>query len=172
MMEMMMGALMGGGPGGVGMLLGGKGKGKARKAAKAAKRTAPPPEDEGDEDDGGEEEAGAFRLVAVTKSQRVRKNMDKLYRALDEIEGLMAEIEEMESKLDSLGDVDVNELYDSWNAGEVFAALASWAQERVSSGVSSSGYVVGHVDDLSDDEIEALQSGALAFSVGGADDEG
>lgn len=171
MMEMMMGALMGGGPGGVGMLLGGKGKGKARKAAKRAERAPAPEPDEGDED-GGDEEAGAFRLVAVTKSQRIRKNMDKLYRALDEIEGLMGEIEEMESKLDALGDVDVNELYDSWNAGEVFAALAAWAQERAGGGASSSGYVVGHVDDLSDEEIEALQSGALAFSVGGADDEG
>ncbi|MBU3748749.1 MAG: hypothetical protein FGM36_15980, partial [Burkholderiaceae bacterium] len=83
MMEMMMGALMGGGPGGVGMLLGGKGKGKARKAAKQAARAPAPEPDE----DGGDEEAGAFRLVAVTKSQRIRKNMDKLYRALDEIEG-------------------------------------------------------------------------------------
>lgn len=168
MMEMMMGALMGGGPGGVGMLLGGKGKGKARKAAK---RAAPPPEPEDDGED--DEEAGAFRLVAITKSQRVRKNMDKLYRALEEIEGLMADIDEMEGKLDSLGEVDVNELYESWGAGDTFSALAAWAQERAgASSVSTSGFVVGHVDDLSDEEIEALQSGMLSVPVGVAGDEG
>lgn len=173
-----MGALMGGGPGGLGMMLGGKGQ-KGRKAGgpkaqpKARRQREPEEEPEGDP------ESGYFG-IAITRDQRIRKNMDKLYRLVSKFEELAAEIEETEDKLASFG-VDVEELYASWDytedPGEAYGGVMDdgadgyggdfegdvGTHEYEGGSEDAGGEVIGHIDDLSDEEIAALEAGELTL---------
>lgn len=64
----------------------------------------------------GREPKSGYVGIALTRDQRIRKNMDRLYRLHHKAEDVSDEIEEAEEKLERLG-VDVDELYDSWNEG-------------------------------------------------------
>lgn len=199
MMEMMMGALMGG-AGGMGMMLGGKGQKKGPKGAKGAQKgpKGPPPQaararsrrdeefeeeeddytDDFEDDDGDEEDEAGYFGIAVTRDQRIRKNMDRLYRLTDKFQELAAKIEETEDKLESFG-VDVQELYESWELvepDEAYDGIAEGMEEDEEEyeeddyeegfegdGGAGGGGVIGHIDDLSDEELEALQSGELTL---------
>ena len=65
---------------------------------------------------GDDDEAGYFG-VAITRNQRIRKNMDKLYRLHHKLAGVQDEIDDTENKLEMLG-IDVEDLYDGWNEAD------------------------------------------------------
>lgn len=124
----------------------------------------------GAEDD---DEAGYFG-IAITHDQRVRKNIDRLYRLVEKYEDVADKIEETERKLESLG-VDVEDLYDSWDYIEdPDEAYDGVLDEGDGDGYDYSmggGTVIGHIDDLDDDELEALYSGELTAPLMDFDEE-